>query len=53
MLVFVPPVKGVVVVVLAYQLYFGLVTPVEEAANVAGVPLQVLVPGAVIVAATA
>ena len=52
-LVFAPPVSGVVVVVLAYQLNTGLVTPLAVAVSVAVKPLQMLVPGAVIVAAEA
>ena len=51
--VFAPPVKGVVVVLLAYQLNTGLVTPLAVAVSVAVKPLQMLVPVAVIVATTA
>ena len=51
--VFAPPVNGVVVVLLAYQLNTGLVTPLAVAVKVAVKPLQILVPGAVIVATTA
>ena len=51
--VFAPPVNGVVVVLLAYQLKTGFVTPLAVAVKVAVKPLQMLVPGAVMVAATA